>query len=251
MPLGNPVPGEPPPPTTSSDRTDTDERAVKKYEQLFSLAKEAWSGDIARLDAAESRASRLVPLPTFVAGLLAAGFDHFLEALKSPKAVAHVFVATYLVAAVLNTIAFWSFFRALTVSRVLMLPLDGSVEAHFKKNLYVDSIASMTARYFEAARDMRSRVDAKPRWVRMGFGWFTIALLVAGVALASYAVWQSGEPASGGLVRNEQQEQASPPAQPSPVEPNPAVTAPKFVEVERGAPARPSRDSSGGRTTDR
>jgi len=237
-----------PPPSLPQARTDTDDRKVKKYEELLALAKIAWDADIARLDAAESKASRLVALPIFVAGLLAAGFDHFIEAFKAPRPfVAFVFIGTYLVTAVLKGIAFGCFFRALTVSKVMMLPLDGKVEEHFRKNLYVDAIVRMASEYFDATREMRAKVDAKPRWVRIGFRRFTAALVAGVIALGSYALWQSGKPLSksGGQMSDNQPEQAPPadvPA-PSPVEPQPTETGPKFVEVERGVPDTSHRDT--------
>src|SRR5262249_51916524 len=125
--MNKPPPSTIPPsaavPSSAVERKDTDERTVRKYEELFALAKSAWDADIARLDAAESKASWLVALPTFVVGLVGAGFGHFNEAFKAPTPIAVIFVASFLVVAILNGFAFWCFSRALTVSKVMMLPL--------------------------------------------------------------------------------------------------------------------------------
>lgn len=242
---------------------------MKKYEALYALAKGAYDADIARLDAAEAKAARFVSLLTILVGLNAAGYVDFLAAMHDwPRWSARVFVVSYAASSVLNAIAFVYFFRALAVSKVLALRVEGEFSDHFQKHPYVEVLFSMARRFFQVTAELRKKVDTKPLYVRIGFRWFSAALLVGAIALGSYTMWKSEK--SGAKMTQNQPEQtppavtaapapatsaapapeggaAPPPADPTApltVQPNPAVTAPTFVELERGLPSTPNRDTN-------
>jgi hypothetical protein len=237
-----PASGSTPPPPR-----DSDELALKKYEDLYRVARDAYSADLQRLEAAEVKATRYVSLLALILGLNAAGFGEFLAKLvmwpRSHAPATAAFLASYVLLSACNGAAFWCFFRTLSVRKVLAPPADESVVGFYREHRYVDVVFAMARRFLEATGRMRQHVDAKLTLVRFGFRWLAAGLLAAVICLSSFTIMKATEDK---MPHDDTQPTQSPaPAattetsSPSAAEPNPAVTAPQFVELERGLPASP------------
>lgn len=227
---------------------DPVELRIKKFEELYTLAKSALLTDNERLAAAEEKASRYFSVLALALGLNAAGFQDFLATVLSIRSVSSLlFVLSYAVGSICNAFAVWHLFRALAVTKVLALPVGNSLLDHFWKHAYEDAIYGMTKEFLDATRRMRKHVDAKLGRVRHGFRWLSGAMLAAVICIASFTVMRTEEK---GMTDNEQTPTPATAPSPAPASsaadsgsasepasagPNPAVGGPKFVELDRGA----------------
>jgi hypothetical protein len=240
-------PFKPSPPPTP---TDSPELRVKKFEELYALAKSAFRSDTERLSAAEEKASRYLSVLALVLGLNAAGFHEFIAHATPPYRLSSgIFLSCYIAVSVCNGLAVWHLFHALAVTKVFALPVDQLLLDHFWSNKYEDAIYGMTRSYLDATGGMRKHVDAKLGWVRLGFRWLSTALILSVICIASFTVMKAGEKK---MTDNDAPNQAAPTAPaasdaaPGPSDsasggasvtsegPNPAVTGPKFVQLDRG-----------------
>jgi len=245
------TPPSPPPPR------DPDELRIKKFEELYALAKSALAADNERLADAEVKASRYFSVLALVLGLNAAGFQDFLATIRETSSASSViFVLSYTAGSVCNGLAVWHLFRALAVTKIFALPVDKSLLDHFWSHRYEDAIYGMTKEYLDSTQGMRKHVDEKLGWVRLGFRWLSCALIAAVICVASFTVMKSEE---NKMTDNEAQNQPAPAPAPAPAPeaspapapsggdstggtsepasagPNPAVSGPKFVQLDRGA----------------
>jgi len=237
------------------------ELTLKRYEELYALAKSEFVSEIQRFDAIEQKTTRYSTLLLVLLGIGSVGLDRFAQLTAGPHGLlSWAFLGFYMTAFLCAVTAQLLFLRALSVQFVPAPPAGQRLVQHFVTNRYIDAIFSLAMRYTAETSQLREILGRKARGAVIGYG-FMLATLAFGVAggltyVSLRVEWMSMKPkqARGTLPPDTQQPSEVEPSVSRPrsdVEPNPEVEAPPFEEVQRGIEGgfrrRKKEDGTGGK----
>jgi hypothetical protein len=173
------------PPPIPADRDDL---KIKKYEELYKLSKEAYTGEIQRFDAAEAKVGRYLSLIVVVLGTTSVGAAEFSRLFRATSSViGNVFLIAYFFTVVLAVGAGSFFLRALAIQVVPLLPLGSEVIDHFDRNSYLDAVYSLSREFQRAAAQVRAETNEKFRLAATGYTLFVAAIVFGVISTVTFA----------------------------------------------------------------
>jgi hypothetical protein len=126
---------------------EPEELAIKRYEELYALAKSLYAAEHQRFDAAEAKVGRYLSFLVILFGLGAAAAGQVASVIKGPKDLTGwIFVIAYSLFAASIIGALVAFLRTLSTQTVSGPVLNDALLEHFQQNRYIDVIYSLTLR---------------------------------------------------------------------------------------------------------
>jgi hypothetical protein len=168
---------------------------MKKYQELYLLAKEVYQEDLRRLDLVTHKSIRFLTILSFLIGLATYFGKWMLTTMLPPQGLIEwifLFVAVLLF---LTLIAAWlANFHVLRIEKVFSIPLDERTRTFFLKNREIDIYYAMSKTIERAYSKNRAIRNIKARYVSLGhklilcsLGFFVI-ISILGVTL----IWSNG-----------------------------------------------------------
>jgi len=183
-------PQAPPPASGASSSTREDADSIRrKYEALLATAKLAYNYEWQRIDAAEAKAARFVPVMAILLGFNAAGLQFFLPVIHAACTFGEwTFLGLFVAFSAANLFALWHFIWALAIAKVMGLPVDKTLPDLFKQERYVDTLYQMSDAFFAATQRAREHTEVKIRHLKRGYWGLVVALITGVGTVASYVI---------------------------------------------------------------
>lgn len=157
-----------------------------KSQELYKLARDAYTTAEKRFDDAEGKIHRYLSILFVVMGLATIGVDKFRSIVfvaAIPNIVFGIFTAMFYT---FGLVAFCYFVRALRVQIVRSLKLDKSVVVYFGKYTLSESLKGLAPAFFTAAGAFQHGTQQKLNWAFRGFRCLLLAVAFAVAMTASY-----------------------------------------------------------------
>lgn len=181
---------------------------MRKYEELYQLAKEDFAAEVDRLTRVEGKATALLSVLTLLIGIYGLLTEWALTNVLPPEVWQEWAIVILAGMIVLGLAISWVYvFRVLTVDHRPILSVSESVIEFYDKNTLVNIYYAMARRISQGAEKNRELLKKKAKRLTMGYyGLIISGLLVVflGVVSGSYA-WSTSErlEASTEVMQNE------------------------------------------------
>lgn len=173
---------------------DPDHLKVRRYEELYRLARETYATELQRFDAVESKADRYLAYLLGILGIAALKIGDFIDiALTCPATVGSIlFMLAYSTLGIVSFVALCYLRPAVDVRKLTGPSVDNTLPDHFRHYIYVDVIYSTALSFFDWARDARETNDRKIAAIRKTYRLLAVVLVSAAVAVATFILLKIG-----------------------------------------------------------
>lgn len=220
---------------------------MKKYEELYQLAKEDFASEVDRLTRVEGKATALLSVLTLLIGIYGLITEWALTNVLPPEVWQEWVIVILAGMIVLGLSVSWVYvFRVLTVDHRPILSVNESVIDFYDKNTLINIYYAMARRISQGAEQNRELLKKKAKRLTMGYyGLIISGLLVVllGVVSGSYAwntsekfeapveVMQNEKSGENGMSDNDQENNENQPTE-NTQEPDRDIEAPELQYVQ-------------------
>ena len=220
---------------------------MKKYEELYQLAKEDFAAEVERLTRVEGKATALLSVLTLLIGIYGLLTEWALTNVLPPEVWQEWAIVILAGMIVLGSATSWVYvFRVLTVDHRPILSVDKSVISFYDENALVDIYYAMAKRISQGAGKNRVLLKKKAQRLTMGYYSLVISglLIVLLVMVSGSYAWSTSEKSEtsieimqkeangeNGMSGNDQNNNEGQPTE-STQEPNRDIEAPELQYVQ-------------------
>ncbi|MFA5112144.1 MAG: hypothetical protein WC443_12100 [Desulfobaccales bacterium] len=176
-----------PPPQAPAKTSD---EAIKKYAELYQMAKEVFAQELDRFHRLDQKASMLLSALTVIIGAFTLAIKGLHpECLPPSSCLEYIIIASCLLLFFCLAKSWYHLVSVLCLHTVRRAPLNEDSLNFFNDNRLIDIYFSQAKRFAEFLPENMAKTDLKAAHFGKAYWWLRVALFVFIAVALSYALW--------------------------------------------------------------